>query len=132
MSRTASDRIREINAATQAWVAEDPEARWATLYVEDQAFWSEMGIETAEQFDHHRAMSAHYDGYKDLHGIRPRWIDYSIMTTAEIIEMTDRMYDNEECRLQGQSEADREAARKEAEALNPTPLTYNPFAKLVL
>lgn len=28
--------------------------------------------------------STHYDMYKDVHGIRPRWIDYSAMTEEDL------------------------------------------------
>lgn len=31
------------------------------------------------------------DTFKDLHGIRPRWIDPSTMTTAELVALRDRL-----------------------------------------
>lgn len=89
--KTASERAREKNDEKRAWRAEDPANRGVFLLVEDQAHWDEAGIRTAEQLDHYLAGSMHYDVYKEKRGIRPRWIDYSKLTTEEIENMTEAL-----------------------------------------
>jgi len=46
-----------------------------------------MGITTPEQFDHHMAAEAYVNIHKDVHGIKPSWVDLDAMTTSEIENM---------------------------------------------
>ena len=52
--------------------------------VTDQAFWEERGISTGEELAKSLLSSTYSDYYKDLHGIRPRWMDFSKMSVEEI------------------------------------------------
>ena len=114
----ASERAAEINARHRAMDASDG---GVTLgLVEDAAHWSDCGIETAEQLDHYLAQAEHYDAYKDVHGIRPRWMKYSEMTTAEIEMETARLY----------ASATSEEREPAPYVPDTTPLTFNPFAAL--
>jgi predicted SprT family Zn-dependent metalloprotease len=111
---TAAERAAEINRVE----SEKSEARGAIFLkiVEDQAHWDSRGVRTGEELDHYLAQAEHYDLYKEVHGIRPRWIDYSRMTTAEIEAMT--------LALCEEAERDAPAAQDDA------PLTHNPFRVL--
>lgn len=82
--------IKERNAETRAWIDAAP-GRMAGLLAEDAEHWASQGVYTVEQFQHYLAAADHYDAYKSVHGIRPRWMDYHSMTAAEINAETDRM-----------------------------------------
>jgi hypothetical protein len=75
--------IAAIVARTEAWIAEDPENRWATVPMPAER-WAEQGITTVEQYRHSSAVDTYSDMYKDRFGIRPRmvWADF----TADQIE----------------------------------------------
>ena len=45
-----------------------------------------------EEMSEHEQLSAiHYDMYKDAHGIRPRWIDYSTLTVSELRQSIEQL-----------------------------------------
>ena len=46
--------------------------------------WASYDIYSIEQFEHYDAQATHYDFYKEINGIRPRWMNYDKMTTADI------------------------------------------------
>jgi len=51
--------------------------------------------------------ATHYDFYKSVHGIRPRWMDYDAMTEADLEAELDRL--SKEAEVQAQMEAEQEA-----------------------
>lgn len=55
----------------------------------DVAALAEQNIFTVDDFEHDEAHYTHYDFYKSVHNIKPRWIDYSSLTTQEINQMID-------------------------------------------
>ena len=78
--------IQKINAETLAWVAEDPNNRWASTLVEDPEHWAGYGVTTPDQFEHYMAVSDYYESYKALYGIRPNWAEINAMTTEQLVE----------------------------------------------
>ena len=56
------------------------------VIVTELEHWLSYGINSVEEFEHHDAQATHYDFYKEVHGIRPRWFNYSKMTTEQINE----------------------------------------------
>lgn len=42
------------------------------------------GIKTIEDFKHDEARTTHYDLYKEVYNIKPRWYNYENMTAEEI------------------------------------------------
>jgi hypothetical protein len=103
--------IKDRNAKTEAWVAEDPEDRWATLMIEDADHWAGNGVRSIAEYKHYMASAEHYEVYRDVYGIKPRWMDYDSMTLAEIEADLDRLYSA----LRGQREREEEAERKAEE-----------------
>lgn len=105
---TASERAAEINAKY-------PDDGFNL--VEDAAHWQGYGIHTAEELDYYLNVECYVNLYKDRHGIRPRWMDFSTMTAAEV---------------QAKIEADfpPEVERPAPVPEVATPLTHNPFASL--
>lgn len=49
----------------------------------------------------------HYDFYKDVHGVRPRWMNYDDMTEEELEAQLDQL--GRESDIQAKEEAEREA-----------------------
>jgi hypothetical protein len=86
------DYIEAKNAKTEAWVAEDPQNRWSTFLVSDAETLAEWGIFSIEDFKRSSAIDTFIDVYKDLNGIKPRWVNFDSMTTEEINKENESMY----------------------------------------
>jgi len=76
--------IAEQNAKTQAWIDEDPANRWASMIITDISFWNDQGIYTVEDMKRHDLETYIWDAYKDANGIRPRFMNFSAMSTEEL------------------------------------------------
>jgi hypothetical protein len=76
--------LADRNAATLAWVAEDPANRWAGTYTEDLAHWAELGVLTVRDFHRYEMVTSYSDLYKDVCGIRPRGMDLDSMSYEEL------------------------------------------------
>lgn len=49
-------------------------------------------MKTWEELTHKEQLAAtHYDFYKDVHGVRPRWMDYDSMTEQELEAELDQL-----------------------------------------
>ena len=124
--------IEAKNAKTLEWVNEDPANRWAAVPVSDPEHWAEYGIYTVEQYEHHMAAMSLYDYYKDVHGIRPRWMNFDEMS-IEDIEAEFRALDRE---AEAQAEVeeywdmiDAEAEKVEELFADPVPTKYELLAE---
>jgi hypothetical protein len=99
--------IKAENAKTAAWVAEDPENRWAGYVVEDLAHWAEYNIHTVAEYEQYMLDVSYSDLYKEVYGVRPRYAAGSVSQ-----EDYDFLLD---C-LEAQREAEKEWAAEEAAA----------------
>lgn len=94
------DYIKAENEKTRAWVAEDPDNRWAGLVVEDPKHWAEYGVDTVEQYQRYMAIATYVDSYKDVHGIRPSWMNFDDLSLEEIEVMLDTMAEDLEASIE--------------------------------
>ena len=78
--------IRNLNAKTSAWVAEDPTKRMAGLYVEEADHWSSIGITTVDEFNRYNLMMEVYDFHKTVYGFKPSYAHLKSLTTKELEE----------------------------------------------
>jgi hypothetical protein len=133
MTVSLAQFLREKNAETEAWVAEDPDNRWAGLLIEDLDHWAEMGITTVEQYRRYDLESLIWDMYKDATGIRPRHLDFKSMTDAELQDLVnylgreieaDIAREAEWDRLESEWEAERAAEEDARRAEDPEPIDY--------
>jgi hypothetical protein len=83
---TLAEYIARKNTATLAWIEEAPGERWSTL-IAPADYWNSQGIFTVEEFELDSARSTLWDFYKDVHGIRPRWMNVWSMTLEECEKM---------------------------------------------
>ena len=81
---TLEQHLNAIMTKTLAWVAEAPESRWACYPTQDLAYWNEQGIFTVAQYERDQLEGAVWDLYKEVHGVRPRFMDFKAMTVAEL------------------------------------------------
>lgn len=84
MTNELAQYIATRNAETLAWIAEDPDNRWAGLIVDDLAFWAEQGILTVKDFNRHNLECTIWDLYRDVFGTRPRHMDFKSMSYEEL------------------------------------------------
>ena len=89
MTITLGQYLRERNAATEAWVAEDPDNRWAGMYTEDLAHWAEIGVLTVRDFMRYEMETQFSDLHKDVYGFRPRGVNLSEWTYEKLVDETD-------------------------------------------
>ena len=126
MTKTASERAREINEEEHA--ARCRGEKVCFRLTEDQHHWDEQGVHTAEELDMYLLVSTHWDLYKEVYGVRPRWIDYTKLTQADVQQMIDVLWEQQE----RERKQEFEGKQKEAAAMDSAPLTHNPFAGLTL
>ena len=95
---TLAQYIATRNAETLAWIAEDPDNRWAGLIVDDLAFWAEQGILTVKDFNRHNLECTIWDLYRDVTGCRPRHMDFKSMSYEDLereCDLLGRMLEDE-------------------------------------
>ena len=56
--------------------------------------------------------ATHYDFYKSVHGIRPRWMDYDAMTEAQLEAELDQLSKEAEVQAKLEAEAEAEAIQR--------------------
>ena len=78
------DHIKAENAKTQAWVDKDPQNRWAGFITDDPQHWADYGIYNVDQYEHYMAKMAVWEMYKEVNGIRPRWMNLDDMSIEEL------------------------------------------------
>lgn len=99
--------------------------------VSDIDHWAECGIFNIAQYEHSSAVGIYMDVYKDVHGVKPRWMNFNQMTTEEIYQELDNLTKQAELqRLDEEAyEAEQKRLHQERKKLN----SYKPnlpFANL--
>ena len=99
--------IKARNEKTKAWVAEDPDNRWAGLYPEDEAHWVERGITTLADLERDELATYIYEEHKTAFGCKGRHYDFDSMTLEELKETADYISEaaSEQMRLEAEQEA---------------------------
>ena len=65
--------IQGLNAATLAWVAENPTQRWACTYTEDMSHWLDMKVSTVEEFTRYNLVCEVFEATRSVWGYKPSW-----------------------------------------------------------
>lgn len=76
--------IEAENAKSQAWMAEDSANRFAGVISTDPSHWEAYGITTVGQYRHYMTVESYIEMFKAVHGIKPRWMDFSKITVEEM------------------------------------------------
>jgi hypothetical protein len=77
-------------AETEAWVAEDPQNRFAGWLTTDLSHWIEMGVNSVEDLERYELISFISDTSKDVYGFRSR-LNFDAMTVDELKEEADSL-----------------------------------------
>ncbi len=85
------NHLNELNAEAQAWMDAE-EGRWTGFYITDPEHWANMDIHTVEDFKRHELQSSIWDTYKDVHGVRPRFMDFDSMSMEELQAEADSLF----------------------------------------
>jgi hypothetical protein len=127
---TLAQHLANLNAKTLAWVAEDPDNRWAGTYTEDLIYWAGLGIFTVKDFQRHENESLFWDMYKEVTGCRPRHVNLKDMSDAELEHELDLLGRQIELEIRREEEWEREeeAYRLEQEAERAAWLAEQPEA----
>lgn len=130
---TLAQYIATRNAETLAWIAEDPDNRWAGLIVDDLAFWAEQGILTVKDFNRHNLECTIWDLYRDVTGFRPRHMDFKSMSYEDLereCDLLSRMLEDEikreeewEAEMIAYAQEDAEIENKARDEM-PEPIDY--------
>ena len=91
--QTAAEYAIERNFAARVWAASGP-GRSVGMLSEEQAHWADMGIHTGRDVAFCLAREDYSDFYKSVHGIRPRWENFSSLLAVE--NALDRLADEVE------------------------------------
>jgi len=78
--------IKNRNEKTLAWVAANPEKRFASLYIEDESHWIELGIHTLEDLERYELITYIYEGHKSAFGVKGRHYNFDDMSLQELRE----------------------------------------------
>jgi len=109
--------IKAENAKTKAWVAEDPENRWAGLYPEDEATWIERGITTVEALERDNLATYIYEGHKDAFGVKGRHYDFEAMSLEELRAEADYISRSVKEQMELEANMEKEAIQRYEESL---------------
>ena len=85
--------IEAENAKAQAWADEAP-GRYAGMVVTDESHWEGYGVTTVDQYEHYMLGETIINVYKDVHGMKPRWVNFDDMTMLEMEDMLNGLRDD--------------------------------------
>lgn len=103
--------LAEIRRKTEAWVAEDPTNRWATIPTEDLEHWEKLGITTVAQYKHYNLVCTAYEMTRSAFGYKPSWVHLTEMSSEDLQKEIDFLA--EECKRQIEAEKREEEAERQ-------------------
>lgn len=81
--------MNELQAHIEAQNAQNEGSFFAV--VSDPAHWAGYGITTVYEYEHYMAANTYIDVYKEVNGIKPRWMNFDGMTTIQILMELDML-----------------------------------------
>ena len=87
---TLLEHIKNINAKSKAWMAENP-GSWAGMVVEDIKFWNDQGIFTVEDYERSNLEISVYEMHKQAYGVKGRHYNFKAMSTKELEDELDHL-----------------------------------------
>jgi len=87
---TLLEHIKNINAKSKAWMAENP-GSWAGMVVEDIKFWNDQGIFTVEDYERSNLEVSVYEMHKQAYGVKGRHYNFKAMSTKELEDELDHL-----------------------------------------
>lgn len=81
--------LQEKERKSLAWVAEDPQNRGTTLPIYELSFLRARGWTSIAAYNRAQLEAEYWDSYKEIHGMRPRWINFDSLSDERLEEMID-------------------------------------------
>ena len=122
--------MNELQAHIEAENAKHKDSFFSV--VSDPAHWAGYGIYTVAEYEHHMAVESYIDFFKEVNGIKPRWMDFSGVSTKEIYNMMDRLTAQWDGEKEWMTWCDEMSAEKEAfesKFADPEPNKYELLAE---
>lgn len=94
--QTLIQLLETRKAETLAWIAIDPDNRWASHPVVDLEHWHGYGIYNVEQFEAWEIRAQLWDFYKEVMGFRPRGMNIDAMSDDEVRAEMDSLVRSQE------------------------------------
>lgn len=82
--------IQAENEKVRAWMNEVP-GRWGTTMCSDLPLIREYGYTSVEVYIRKNKEAELWDGYKSVHGIKPRWMNIPNMSDVELDKQLDQL-----------------------------------------
>jgi len=95
---TLHDYLEAENQKARDYMEAHP-GSWVGTTTTDEKHWNEYGVYTVEDYERYILIATLWDGYKDLTGCRPRWMNFNDMTKAELeneLEKLKKQFEEEE------------------------------------
>jgi hypothetical protein len=109
---TNTDLATYLNACAalaEEWTAANPGC-FACSYHTDVDAWNADGVYTVQDLLRHDLEARVWDFYKEVHGVRPRWVNFKEMSTQELEDVIKNL--EETSKWQAEMDAKYEAQRK--------------------
>lgn len=104
----------KLQAHLNSIAAKDKASGNLFTIVTDLDHWIGYDVHSVAQFEHYEAESAYIEHYKDINNIKPRWIDFSKLSTEKIYEELNTLLG-----IDNPSDIERANALKEKNAYKP-------------
>jgi len=111
-SRALVEHIEALNANSDAWVAEDPENRFAGSLVTIPDHWADYEIYTPAEFDRYLMEQDYLEGYKEIYGVRYNG-SLNNVSDEDLCIITNRLYDTFEAEMDYKYETEYEDTAEE-------------------
>ena len=104
--------IREENAKTEAWVAEDPENRFAGMVTDDIDHWRDYGIHSVEEYEKYMIVANIVDTHKEAYGFKPSWGHLMSLSMEELEEESRQVSDAAQAAYEQEEQQKADAAKE--------------------
>lgn len=76
--------VAYLNVRSRMWVNEDPENRWSSEMPEEAEHYAGRGIFSVEDYELESMRTNFWELYKEVNGVRPRWMPVWEMSAEEL------------------------------------------------
>jgi len=98
--------------ASNKKIRDENQGSFLMLSTSDIEHWATYGITTIAQYEHDCAVSTYMEVYRDINGVKPRWMSFEGVPAAKIWDEVNKMMEAENAE---QKEREDEDAKHTAE-----------------
>ena len=99
--------------------------------ITDITHWAEVGINSIEEYIHDSLATSYSEFYKEIHGIKPRWINYNDMSISDLEKEIASLVEQSKSNEEREEQYILEENQREAQRIKDNAIPKNsPFAGL--